>query len=145
MTLNAFIAKWQASALKERPAALELFDDRAALPRSGLSNSPFRYPGGKFYARRLILDEIPEHEIYCEPFAGGASVFFAKRPAAFSTLNDLDTEVVNVLRTIRDRAEDLIGLLDGIPATKENHTFYKDRYVPPHAGLPVVLPQPHVL
>ena len=111
-------------------AALELFDDRAALPRSGLSNSPFRYPGGKFYARRLILDEIPEHEIYCEPFAGGASVFFAKRPAAFSTLNDLDTEVVNVLRTIRDRVEDLIGLLDGIPATKENHAFYKDRYVP---------------
>ena len=49
-----------------------------SLPRSNRSNSPFRYPGGKFYARRLILDELPPHTFYCEPFAGGASVFFVK-------------------------------------------------------------------
>ncbi len=41
-------------------------------PRSRKSNSPFRYPGGKFYARRLVLDVIPPHESYCEPFAGEA-------------------------------------------------------------------------
>ncbi len=100
------------------------------LPRSGLSNSPFRYPGGKFYARKLILSEIPEHDVYCEPFAGGASVFFAKPSVQYTTLNDLDEGVMNTLRHIRDRVEDLIALLDGIPATKENHTFYKDVYRP---------------
>lgn len=101
---------------------------QASLPRSNRSNSPFRYPGGKFYARRLILDEIPDHSIYCEPFAGGASVFFAKKPARVSILNDRDEDVINTLRIIRDRVEDLISLLEGIPATKENHAYYKHRY-----------------
>jgi DNA adenine methylase len=38
-------------------------------------NSPFRYPGGKFYARKLILEHITPHNCYIEPFAGGASIF----------------------------------------------------------------------
>ncbi len=105
--------------------AKELF-----LPRSNRSNSPFRYPGGKFYARRLILDEIPPHHVYCEPFAGGASVFFAKDTAPASILNDRDEDVMNTLRQIRDRVEDLIEMLAGIKATKQNHKFYKDKFKP---------------
>jgi len=100
------------------------------LPRSNRSNSPFRYPGGKFYARRMILAEIPPHSVYAEPFCGGASVFFAKDNAKISMLNDRDEEVINTLRQIRDRVEGLIGLLDGIPATKQQHNFYKNHYQP---------------
>ncbi len=107
-----------------------LVDDQATLPRSSRSNSPFRYPGGKFYARRLILDEIPQHSVYAEPFAGGASVFFAKPSAPVSILNDRDEDVINTLRQIRDRVEDLIALLEGIQATKQNHAFYKNSYRP---------------
>ncbi len=99
-------------------------------PRSRKSNSPFRYPGGKFYARRLVLDLVPPHACYCEPFAGGASIFFAKRKARVSILNDLDAEVINTLAQIRDRVESLISLLDGVRATKENHAFYKSEYRP---------------
>ncbi len=101
------------------------------LPRSNRSNSPFRYPGGKFYARSLILREIPPHDDYCEPFAGGASVFFAKPTSdGTSILNDLDTGVINTLEQIRDDVEGLIGLLDGVEATKANHTYYKNHYTP---------------
>lgn len=103
---------------------------QAELPRSNRSNSPFRYPGGKFYARRLILNEIPRHETYCEPFAGGASVFFAKPRVAHSILNDLDAEVINTLTQIRDRVERLIALMDGVKATKELHAYYKNEYKP---------------
>lgn len=98
--------------------------------RSLKSNSPFRYPGGKFYARRLILEMLPQHTIYCEPFAGGASIFFAKPPAHRSLLNDLDSEVINTLVCIRDKVEHLIDLLSGLPATKELHSYYKSEYVP---------------
>ncbi len=101
-----------------------------ALPRSNKSNSPFRYPGGKFYARPLILKLIPYHTYYCEPFAGGASIFFAKPSAEYSLLNDLDVEVVNTLVHIRDDVDALIGLLDGISASKENHAYYKHEYTP---------------
>ena len=118
------------STVISKPEVQSLLADQSCLPRSNRSNSPFRYPGGKFYARRLILSEIPPHKVYCEPFAGGASIFFAKEPARFSILNDLDLEVINVLRQIRDRVEDLIDLLAGIPATKENHAYFKDEYQP---------------
>ena len=32
-------------------------------------NSPFRYAGGKFYARKLILEHLKPHNFYIEPFA----------------------------------------------------------------------------
>ena len=31
-------------------------------------NSPFRYAGGKFYARKLIAEHLIDTEVYCEPF-----------------------------------------------------------------------------
>ena len=98
--------------------------------RSLKSNSPFRYPGGKFYARKLILEMLPPHTVYCEPFAGGASIFFAKPSVERSILNDLDAEVINALVCIRDDVESLIALLDGIPASRAFHAFYKSRYEP---------------
>ena len=100
------------------------------MPRSLKSNSPFRYPGGKFYARRLILEMLPYHQGYCEPFAGGASIFFAKDKVTDSILNDLDEEVINTLIHIRDDVEGLIGLLEGLPASKELHAYYKVGYEP---------------
>ncbi len=94
------------------------------------NHSPFRYPGGKFYARKLILDCIPKHSKYCEPFAGGASIYFAKELADMNVLNDLDKELVNCYMHIRDDVEKLIKLLDGIQATKELHTHYKKEFKP---------------
>jgi len=94
------------------------------------NNSPFRYPGGKFYARKLILESIPQHNKYCEVFAGGASIFFAKSSVSQNVLNDLDFELVNCYRVIKYNVEDLIYLLNGIPATKELHSYYKNEYQP---------------
>lgn len=93
-------------------------------------NSPFRYPGGKFYARKLIMEHIIPHTHYIEPFAGGASIFFAKKKVAYNVLNDADEELINCYLVIRDHVEDLIGLLHGIEASKENHNYYKNIYQP---------------
>ncbi len=93
-------------------------------------NSPFRYPGGKFYARKLILEYITPHTYYAEPFAGGASIFFAKRKATHNLLNDIDPDLINCYQVIRDNVEDLLALLHGIPASKENHYYYKHEYTP---------------
>ena len=75
-----------------------------------LTNSPFRYPGGKYYARKLILNCIPEHKKYCEPFAGGASIFFAKKNLETNILNDKDEELINCYIQIRDNVEKIISL-----------------------------------
>lgn len=91
-------------------------------------NSPFRYPGGKFYARRLILEHIPSHTRYIEPFAGGASIFFAKPKVESNWLNDLDEELINVYLHIRDYPNELIDRLKGEKAEKERHYFYKNTF-----------------
>jgi DNA adenine methylase len=88
-------------------------------------NSPFRYAGGKFYARNLIIKHIPLHTYYAEPFAGGASIFFAKDKVKDNWLNDLDDLLINTYLIIRDNPEELIKFLDGESATKERHKFYK--------------------
>lgn len=93
-------------------------------------NSPFRYAGGKFYARKLILEQLPSHEYYIEPFAGGASIFFAKPKATNNWLNDIDGELINCLTVIRDYCEELIKFLEGIPAKKELHSYYKNEFTP---------------
>ena len=102
-----------------------------AAPRSKPTNSPFRYPGGKFYARKLILAQLPAHQVYCEPFAGGASIFFAQPFKAEQTiLNDLDEELINTYYHIRDRLDDLTSLLEDVRVSKEQHTYYRDSYQP---------------
>ena len=93
-------------------------------------NSPFRYAGGKFYARRLILEHVPAHTTYIEPFAGGASIFFAKPKIAFSWLNDRDSQLINVYLHIRDRVEALIDQLRGHRASKTKHNYFKNVFQP---------------
>ena len=95
-----------------------------------INNSPFRYPGGKFYARKLILQSLPKHNKYVELFAGGASIFFAKEKVEMNILNDLDSDLMNCYSVMRDNVEELIKKLSGIPATKELHGYYKNEFKP---------------
>ena len=93
-------------------------------------NSPFRYAGGKFYARKLIIEHIPDHNYYIEPFAGGASIFFAKPKVKKNWLNDIDKDLINCLVIIRDYPDELIKKLEGEKASKERHAFYKNEFKP---------------
>lgn len=114
-------------------------------------NSPFRYAGGKFYARKLILAHIPLHTTYIEPFAGGGSIFFAKDKAINNQLNDIDSELTNVLNIIKNNPLGLIDFLtkrdekssrisemyspnikygEPLPASKELHAFFKNIFEP---------------
>jgi len=93
-------------------------------------NSPFRYAGGKFYARNLILPHIPKHNFYCEPLAGGASIFFAKEKVESNWLNDIDEELINCFIHIRDHPEELADLLEGKKPSKELHSYYKNEFKP---------------
>jgi DNA adenine methylase len=92
-------------------------------------NSPFRWAGGKFYARKIIEAYIPYHQYYVEPFLGGGSVFFHKNKID-SWLNDYDRNLINCYKHIQNNIDDLIEFLNGEIATKERHTFYKNEFKP---------------
>ena len=65
-----------------------------------------RYPGSKWRLAPWIISRMPQHEMYLEPFFGGGSIF-AKKPARIETINDIDGDVINLMRIIRDRPEEL--------------------------------------
>jgi len=65
---------------------------------------PFSYYGGKQKLASTIIKLIPEHNLYCEPFCGGAAVFFAKDKAMSNVevLNDTNREIINFYRVVQN-------------------------------------------
>lgn len=69
------------------------------------SRSPIAWFGGKHRMAPFIASLLPPHRVYVEPFGGGASVLFAKRPSLVEVYNDLDSGLVNFFRVLRDPAQ----------------------------------------
>lgn len=68
---------------------------------------PFAYFGGKTILAPRIAATFPPHLHYVEPFAGSLAVLLTKAPSRMETVNDLDGDVVNFWRVLRDRPVDL--------------------------------------
>lgn len=64
-----------------------------------------RYHGGKWRLAPWILQHLPPHRVYVEPFGGGGSVLMRKPRSPIEVYNDLDESVVNVFRVLRDPAQ----------------------------------------
>lgn len=80
-----------------------------------------RYFGGKWKLAPWILEHFPEHHIYVEPFGGGASVLMRKPRSYAEVYNDLDGEIVNVFRVLRDRGDELARALSLTPHSREEY------------------------
>ncbi len=72
-------------------------------------NSPFKWVGGKSRLRKPIIDLLPPHTCYVEPFAGAAWVLFGKPPSDVEVLNDIDQELVTFFRVVREKPDELIA------------------------------------
>lgn len=61
-----------------------------------------RYPGGKWKLAKWVISHFPQHDFYVEPYGGAASVLMQKPRTQGEIYNDLDGDVVNVFRVLRD-------------------------------------------
>jgi DNA adenine methylase len=72
-------------------------------------NSPIRWVGGKSRLRKQIVALLPSHTCYVELFAGGAWVLFAKPPSDVEIINDIDQELINFFRVIREKPQEFMA------------------------------------
>jgi len=82
--------------------------------------SPIKYPGGKSYQARQIRLWMPKHIHYVEPFFGGGSVLFSGDGEGVSELiNDINGDVVNFFRVLRDDGQELKDKLSLTPFARD--------------------------
>ncbi len=84
-----------------------------------------KWPGAKWSMANKIIELMPQHKIYLEPFFGSGGIFFNKKRSNLEILNDLDSEVVNLFKVVRDYHGDLANKIFFTPYSKEE---YKESY-----------------
>jgi DNA adenine methylase len=71
-----------------------------------------------------IISNFPEgyeKMTYCEPFFGSGAVFFNKKRSLVETINDLDGNVVNLFKVIREHPQELARLIEFTPWSREEY------------------------
>lgn len=79
----------------------------------------FGWYGGKYNHLDWLLPLLPESIHYCEPFGGSAAVLLNKAPAPVETYNDIDGEVVNFFKVLREKKDQLIYEIGLTPFSRE--------------------------
>jgi DNA adenine methylase len=81
----------------------------------------FGWYGGKFSHLEWLLPLLPKTKHYCEPFGGSAAVLLNREPSPVETYNDIDGEVVNFFRVLRNKKEELIEKIGLTPFSYEEY------------------------
>lgn len=87
--------------------------------------TPITYYGGKQQLAPRIIDMIPEHRLYAEPFCGGAAIFFAKEPSLVEVLNDTNKELVNFYKVVQN---DFTSIEKEVRITLHSRTMMNDAW-----------------
>lgn len=86
-----------------------------------LTNPVLKYYGSKFRLAKWIIKHFPSHEHYVEPFGGGGNVLFQKPVSPVETYNDLDGDVCNFFRVVRNRTDELIRAIRLTPWARDEY------------------------
>jgi DNA adenine methylase len=79
----------------------------------------FGWYGGKYSHLDWLLPLLPESTHFCDVFGGSAAVIINRTPSPVETYNDLDSELVNFFRTLRNQKENLIEAIGLTPFSRE--------------------------
>ena len=94
--------------------------------------TPITYYGGKQQLLTTILPLIPEHNLYCEPFCGGAAVFWGKEPSPVEVINDINSEVINFYTVMQTKFEALYAMIEATLHSRKHHQDAEVIYKNPH-------------
>lgn len=80
-----------------------------------------KYPGSKWNIAGQLVNMIPPHHSYVEPFFGSGAVLFNKSVSDIETINDLDSDVMNLFQCIQQDSERLARLIMTTPFSREEY------------------------
>lgn len=72
---------------------------------------------------RHLLPLVPEHKIYTEAFAGGAALYFAKEPVEVEVINDINGNLVNFYKVLKNQFLSLKAKIESTIHSREEHEF----------------------
>lgn len=98
---------------------------------SDIKRPALRYYGGKWKLAPWIISHFPPHKNYVEPCGGAASVLLQKPRSPLETYNDLDGNVVNFFRVLRDRPDELIRKIRLTPWARAEYELSKTPSIDP--------------
>lgn len=88
-------------------------------------NSFLAYMGGKSLLSKRIVSSIPEHNCYCEVFAGAAWILFKKEESNTEIINDINTDLVTLYRVVKLHLEEFIRYFKWVLVSRDE--FYRFR------------------
>lgn len=80
-----------------------------------------RYHGGKWRLAPWVIENLPPHRVYVEPFGGAASVLLRKPRSYAEVYNDLAREIVNLFRVARDHPRTLVRAAARTPFARDEY------------------------
>jgi DNA adenine methylase len=85
------------------------------------------YMGGKSLLAGKIVEKIPEHNCYCEVFAGAAWLLFKKdeMTSHVEIINDINTDLVTLYRVVKHHLEEFIRYFKWILVAREEFERFR--------------------
>lgn len=84
--------------------------------------------GGKSALAPKLLSMIPPHDGYIEAFGGAGHLLFAKEPAKWEVLNDIDSDLINFWLVVKHQKQRLIDSFEYTLVSRSLFNAYKTKY-----------------
>lgn len=88
-------------------------------------NSILSYIGGKNLLTQKIIPHFPEHQTYCEVFAGAAWMLFRKEQSKVEIINDINSDLVTLYRVIKLHLEEFIRYFKWLLVSRDEFERFK--------------------
>lgn len=79
------------------------------------------YVGSKWNLTNWIIKNMPEHNVYLASNLGSGAVLFNKTPSKIETVNDIDGNIVNLFKVIREQPGELARAIQLTPYSREEY------------------------
>lgn len=85
------------------------------------------WQGGKRWLVKELLPMMPPHKMYVELFCGGGALLCAKPASAAETINDANSDLVNLYRVVKFHVDELCRELDWCLNSRQEFADYKEQ------------------